>query len=46
MVISLALLAVFLAELIAVGVAVALSSLNRINQAFDSLEPQTGIVLE
>jgi len=45
MAIGLALLAVFLAALIAVGVAVAQSSLNRINQAFDSLEPQTGIVL-
>ena len=46
MFISLALLAVFLSALVAAGVAVALSSLNRINQAFDSLEPQTGIVLE
>ena len=45
MVIGLALLAVFLAALIAVGVAVAQSGLNRINQAFDSLDPQTGIVL-
>ena len=45
MAIGLALLAAFLAALIAVGVAVARSSLNRINQAFDSVDPQTGIVL-
>ena len=45
MAIGLALLAVFLAALIAVGVAVAQFGLSRINQAFDSLEPQTGIVL-
>jgi hypothetical protein len=45
MVIGLALLAVFLAALIAAGVAVAQFGFSRINQAFDSLEPQTGIVL-
>jgi hypothetical protein len=45
MVISLALLAVFLAALIAAGVAVARFGLSRINQAFDGLDPQTGIVL-
>jgi hypothetical protein len=45
MAIGLALLAVFLAALIAAGVAVTRSSLDRINQAFESLDPQTGIVL-
>jgi hypothetical protein len=44
-VIGLALLAVFLAALIAAGVAVAQFGLSRINQAFDSLDPETGIVL-
>jgi hypothetical protein len=45
MVISLALLAVFLVALIAAGVTVARFSLSRINQAFDGLDPQTSIVL-
>jgi hypothetical protein len=43
--IRLALLAVFLAALIAAGVAVARFGLSRINQAFDSLDPKTDIVL-
>jgi hypothetical protein len=43
--IGLALLAVFLATLIAVGAAVVQFGLSRINQAFDSLGPETGIVL-
>ena len=44
-VIGIAFVAVFLAALIAVGVAVAQFGLSRINQAFDSLDPETGIVL-
>jgi hypothetical protein len=36
---------VFLAALIAAGVAVAQLGLSRINQAFDSLDPKTGTVL-
>jgi hypothetical protein len=45
MVIGLALLAVFLAALIALGAAVAQFGLSRINPAFDGLEAQAGIVL-
>jgi hypothetical protein len=44
-VIGLAFLTVFLVALIAAGVAVARFGFSRINQAFDSLDPQTGIVL-
>jgi hypothetical protein len=40
-----AFLTVFLVALIAAGVAIARFGLSRINQAFDSLDPQTGIVL-
>jgi hypothetical protein len=43
--IGLALIAVFLAAVIAAGVTVAQFGLNRINQAFDSLDPQSGIIL-
>jgi hypothetical protein len=45
MIISLALLPVFLAALIASGIAVAQFGLNRVNQAFDGLDSQTGVVL-
>jgi hypothetical protein len=44
-VIGLGFLTVFLVALIAAGVAIARFGLSRINQAFDSLDPQTGIVL-
>ncbi len=45
MVIGLAILTVFLAALIAAGVAVARFGLSGVNQAFESLDPKTGVVL-
>jgi hypothetical protein len=45
MVISLALLAVFLVALIAAAVAVARLGISSVHQVFDGLDPQTGIVL-
>jgi hypothetical protein len=45
MVIGLAFLTVLLAALVAAAVAVARFGLNRIEHAFDSLDPETGIVL-